>query len=110
MKFRNGFVSNSSSTSYTIINKSNKDLTLVHFLAENPQLIDEYNEEYDYKHTQFKLLFSAYKNDVIFPANSTKKYIFSDNSGTLVGEVLDYILRDGGESENFIWKFKESLR
>ena len=36
MKIRIGFVSNSSSCSFTIGNKSNKTLTIVDFVNENP--------------------------------------------------------------------------
>ena len=41
MKNRNGFVSNSSSCSFTIENRSNECRTLVGFVAENPQLIEQ---------------------------------------------------------------------
>ena len=42
MKIRNGFVSNSSSTSFTIVNISDKSKTIVDFVKETPHLIEEY--------------------------------------------------------------------
>jgi hypothetical protein len=69
MKIRNGFVSNSSSSSFIIRNKSNINLTL-----------------------------------------SAEEYIFGDEDGTLIGRIFDYILRDGGESENFKWIFYRYYR
>jgi hypothetical protein len=110
MKIRNGFVSNSSSSSFLIRNKSDKDLTLVDFVKENPQLIEDWNDMYDYKNTQEELLQSAEENNLIFPANSKHEYVFGDEDGTLIGQVFDYILRDGGVSENFEWKFFEYYR
>jgi hypothetical protein len=112
MKVRNGFVSNSSSSSFIITNKSNKILTLVDFVKENPQLIEMWNEFYGFenKYTQEKLLESAESNNINFPANSSLKYIFGDESGTIIGRVFDYILRDDGESDNFKWHFKEFYR
>jgi len=64
MKTRNGFVSNSSSSSFIIRNTSDKELTIVDFVKENPQLIDQFLEEYDLykkdpKFTQENLIKSA---------------------------------------------------
>lgn len=106
MKIRNSFISNSSSTSFLIRNKSSLPLTLVDFVRENPQLIEEFNERYDYKYTQEELIISADENPVDFPPNSEGIYTFGDEDGTLVGHVFDYILRDGGSSGNFSWKFE----
>ncbi len=114
MKKREGYISNSSSTSFIIRNKSNKDLSLADFVKENPQLIEEWRDNYgfdDYnQETQEQLLESAEKNNFIFPANSSDNYVFGDEEGTLIGKVFDYILRDGGESENFEWRFGEFYR
>jgi hypothetical protein len=30
---------------------------------------------------------------------------FGDEQGTLLGEIYDYILREGGESKRFKWRF-----
>ena len=110
MKIRNGFVSNSSSSSFIIENKSNNKLTLVDFVNENPYLIKDWNYEYNEKNTQKELLTSAKDNNIIFDENSSKQYIFGDENGTLIGKVFDYILRNGGESQNFHWKFNQFYR
>lgn len=110
MKMRNGFVSNSSSTSFLIINKSDTKRTLVGFVVENPQLIEKYNKEYRYDISQYQLLFSASKNDIEWDPKEEKVVMFGDSDGTLIGRVFDYILRDGGDSENFYWEFNEYHR
>jgi len=105
MKKRNGFVSNSSSSSFIITNKTNNILTLVDFVKENPSLVDDWNFIYGYDNTQEELLKSAEENDFDFPANSSDEYLFGDEDGTLIGHVFDYILRKGGESQSFKWHF-----
>ena len=69
-----------------------------------------WNEQYDYEDTQEQLIESARKNNVTFKAGSSQYTVFGDEDGTLVGKVFDYILRDGGTSENFRWRFEEWLR
>lgn len=110
MKIRKGFVSNSSSSSFIITNKSDTDKSLVDFVIENPQLIRQWNVEYRYDDSQDDLIDSAEKNNFIFPANSSKEYVFGDEDQTIIGRVFDYILRDGGESENFKWRFYQYYR
>lgn len=110
MKFRQGFVSNSSSTSFIITNKSNKKLSLVDFVMENPQLVEDWNNEYGYDNTFEELLESAIQNNCEFDPNSSDSYIFGDEDGTLVGQIFDYILRSGGKSKNFEWRFEEYHR
>lgn len=109
MKKRNGFVSNSSSSSFLITNKTDRTLTLVDFVKENPQLVEEWNDYYDYENTQEELLESAENNNLDIDPGEFE-YIFGDEDGTLVGKIFDYILRDGGESENFSWKFYQYYR
>lgn len=86
------------------------NLTLVDFVKENSQLVLEWNQYYDYNETQEDLIESAKNNNLNFDANSEGEYVFGDESGTLVGKIFDYILRDGGESENFKWKFYQYYR
>lgn len=115
MKIRSGFVSNSSSCSFTIINRSDHVLTLADFVWENPELIEQYNSEYGWGDpsefdTQEDLLKSAKENNITFDPRQPKVCIFGDEQGTLIGRVFDYILRDGGSSRNFRWYFNEYLR
>lgn len=112
MKIRFGFVTNSSSTNFTIVNKSNKKKTLVDFVKENPQLIEMYKDQYVYNkerdgddYTQKRLLQSASKHNITFQPNSKDLCGFGDSDGTFIGRIFDYILRDGGQSESFTWKF-----
>ena len=114
MKTKTDFVTNSSSTAFIITNNTNKTLDLVQFVKENPELIEEYKEMYSWqknnpKMTQHQLIKSAkINNEKLKPGENY--IVFGDESGTLIGEVFDYILRDGGSSKSFSWRFEEYQR
>jgi hypothetical protein len=132
MKLRLGFVSNSSSTAFMITNTSDRVLTLVDFVRENPELIEEYVEgfgstSYDVYRTvvrnnrqtvvreevpisQEALLQSAEENNVDFLPHVPTYSVFGDEDETMIGKIFDYALREGGNSENFVWRYEESLR
>jgi len=113
MKTKVDFITNSSSTAYIIYNNSDELLTLVDFVKENPQLIEEFRNEYrggdDPDYTQEKLIVSAERNNLDLSVGGNY-CVFGDEDGTLIGEVFDYILRDGGSSKSFSWAFSEWQR
>lgn len=110
MKIRSSFVSNSSSTSFIIENLTNNNLSLVDFVKENPQLVEAFNSYYDYDFSQDAMISAAEKRNTSIPANTSEVYTFGDGDGDVIGEVFDYILRDGGESESFKWYFNSMNR
>jgi len=114
MKTRNGFVSNSSSSSFIIKNKTNDKLTIVDFVKENPQIVKEFIKQFKFykekKYNQKEMLKSAKGYDITFKPHESKICIFGDEDGTVIGAVFDYMLRDGGSSKRFSWGFHEHLR
>jgi len=114
MKTKTDFVTNSSSTAFIIYNNTDKKLDLIKFVKENPQLIDEFKTQYDWYgneplFTQENLIESAKNNNEKLKPGANY-VVFGDEQGTLIGRVFDYILRDGGYSESFNWRFCEYLR
>lgn len=112
MKIKIDHVTNSSSTAFTIWNNTNKELDLVAFVKENPQLIEMFRNQYrcnEERYIQKNLITSAKENnEVLKPGDNY--VVFGDEQDTLIGEVFDYILRDGGSSKRFTWEFCEWQR
>ena len=112
MKIRAGFISNSSSSSFIITNKTDETKTFVDFIEENPQIIEEFRAKYDWHteedgYTQEELLKSAAMNTTeTLPPNSSDEYWFGDEEDTMISKVFDYALRDGGDSKSFTWRIK----
>lgn len=115
MKIRAGFVTNSSSTGFIIVNHTNQDLDLVEFLKENIYLVDKYNQEYGDDVSYGQIFTSAEDNNLdLHPGDN--HVTFGDEQGTTIGRVFDYILRDGkSESkmlpgQKFSWSFEAYYR
>ena len=129
MKTRKGFVSNSSSSSFIITNKTDKDLTLTEFVKEfGKHLVETFNRSYDYKHTYKEVLLNAKKRDKEgytyheepnWESKVRKAYFlvgenivsFGDDDGDTLGAVFDYMLRDEYvDSDRFSVRFHEHQR
>ncbi len=111
MKIRNGFVSNSSSTSFIITNKTNEYKTIHDFLKETSFLVEDFNNEYDAEITEKEFLEDAdYYKMYNFIPHESEELSFGDEDGNSAGRVLDYMLREGGESKSFKWQFSHMER
>jgi hypothetical protein len=111
MKVRQGFVSNSSSCSFIITNRSKVRKTLVNFVKENKDIVTKFNKEYSWhNYTHKQMLACAEKRDMVWEPGESKECIFGDEDGDVLGGVYDYMLREGGESKSFHWCFLKMLR
>jgi hypothetical protein len=122
MKLRTGFISNSSATSFTITNISNKKKTTADFVREVGEEILK-NFERDYGHNSLpcrddegvtleQLIKEAKSGSYhkVFKPGQSRNMAFGDEQGPALGHLFDYSLRDGGKSKSFTWKFHEWLR
>ena len=121
MKFRGGFISNSSSCNFIVSNKTNQDLDYSELVRDLRDIIDQYNRDYglspytpftEEQHKNF--IESAKSEKYTFKANSSIKVGFGDNHGefseTVISSAVDYMLRDDFESDRFSIKFVEMDR
>lgn len=118
MKIRNGYVSNSSSSSFIIKNISNESKTIIDFAKETSYLCEMFCDEYGYNNESYNE--KEYIKDAInrqlnkwgfsLPPNESVEYAFGDEDGDVIGTVCDYMMRIGGKTDSFSWRFFESLR
>ena len=97
-----------------ITNLTKEKKTLVDFVAETPQIIEDYKKRYgvedDPRFSQGHLMVSAEENNIVFEPHEEKICVFGDEQDSLIGEVYDYMLRDGYGSSSFLVEYKSSLR
>jgi hypothetical protein len=97
MKFRNGFVSNSSSSSYIVTNKTNEKLTWKQFTHELLPILKSYIKEYKYCPDDQSLndftkdIINKAINKIMLKNNDKDKFEFGDSHGImgLLGAAID---------------------
>ena len=110
MKTRTGFVSNSSSSSFIITNKTDKPLDLLELAKDALHILKEFNEEYGHSFTEEEFLKSA-KDEKTTVRPGAQEMIFGDEDGTVIGQGFDYGLRNGSvNSERFSTGFNKHCR
>ncbi len=109
-KFRTGFVSNSSSSSFIITNLSPKKMTMEDFALETIYLVKEFNEYYDADITLGDFFTAVEDYNYEWEPFEALNCIFGDEDCNALGRVYDYMLRDDGCTNSFKWYLKEMLR
>ena len=117
MKLRLGFISNSSSSSFLITNKSNKSKTMKDFVKQISFVYDSFVEAFP-EYLKDKQKHKCYsKEEMLRTANQcipmswgpgkTHEVEFSteDGSMNLVGFIIGLMLKENGETEDFKWKY-----
>jgi hypothetical protein len=112
MKTRKGFVSNSSSTSFMITNKTKERKTLVDLVNENLHWLEKFNDDYDYEYIPEQLLKIAKEKPIVFLPLKTVECEFGDHDGpyadTPLGHTLMFMSRYAKSGTiSFQWQLKK---
>jgi len=110
MKIRNGFVSNSSSSSFYIKNKTNSIKTLEDFANETSYLVEDFNEYYSWENRTVEDFMRGCDRGIVWEPKEGKSISFGDEDGDTMGAIYDYMLRDKNETDSFSWYQDGSLR
>ncbi len=111
MRNKNEFVTNSSSTSFIITNKTNHNITAREFVD------DIYNQGLLHTMKSYDMLYT--KEDIIKSLEEDYDFIlkvgynwfkFGDEDNTIAGEIFDYCLRDCYITKKISVKIDEYLR
>lgn len=98
MKIRQGFVSNSSSSSYLFLakNKTDEEITVAECIKtkENLEVFADYINLTDEESIDF-IDNSTQCNEVMIPPEGLKLLKYSDSSGFRIIEIEEFLSRDG---------------
>ena len=89
MKIRSGFVSNSSSSSFVVKNKTRQDLDYSELVRDLRKIVDQYLG-FDLPLKYEKIVDEAKKEKYIFLANSEIEVDFGDNHGRFSDTVISH--------------------
>ncbi len=106
MKQRQGFVSNSSSSSFILTNLLEGNKVLLDFVRDNPELLEGYAKDCFNDYTQRDIELDAAKYVTIFPPGEEVRCYFSNEVDSKAEEMLRHMLEIGGNKEINGWRWE----